>query len=363
MPSLEKGKISATQLLFLLLHNIVFPSIIFTTGTEAKQDVWITVLLGIAISLGFALLYLVLANRFPGKTLIEIDDIIWGPILGKAFSAVFILYYFYFTFLTVNITASFQKEFLLATPRLVITLASTGIAVLLATRGLEVLARCNQLIAIIGIAIWSFLFLMMLPEIKPSNFQPVLQTPWPFLLRTSLRVSALAFSTGFGFLMISPSTNDYRKLYVTTIKAFASSGMLLLMGAVSTTGILGPAAGYFVFSALTASRLINIGEVLTRMEVLMGIIFWLGGFFLTTIYIYNLFSATAELLKLKSYRTLGIPMWILLSLLGARSFANISDDIFHSMKVHIWLAVPFQYIIPSLTLMVAVIRQTMAGRK
>ena len=121
--------------------------------------------------------------------------------------------------------------------------------------------------------------------------------------------------------------------------------------------MLGPTAGYFTFPALAASRLINIGEVFTRMEVLMGIIFWLGGFIQNTIFIYNLISAMGELLKLKTIKTLAIPMWMLLSLLAVHSFANISDDIFHGMKVHIWLTFPFQYVIPFLTLMVAIIRK------
>jgi hypothetical protein len=74
-------------------------------------------------------------------------------------------------------------------------------------------------------------------------------------------------------------------------------------------------------------------------------------------YAYNLTTATGELLRLKSYRTLALPLWILLSLLSIHSFASNIDNVEFALRIYQWLIFPFQYIIPLVTLLAAVIRK------
>ncbi|HBF39455.1 MAG TPA: hypothetical protein DDW50_19315 [Firmicutes bacterium] len=204
MALLEKGKISSTQLIFLIITYNVGVSIIITVGAEAKQDAWLAVLLGTLISLGLALLYLALANRFPGKTFVAIHDIVWGPFWGKFYSAIFLIFFLHENLLLDGIFIYFQKEFLLNTPVLILALLGVGMAAFLASRGLEVLARCNQLIVMVVIIGWVILFLMIYPEIRLSNFQPVFQTSFSLLVRTTLRCTAFNFSTGYIFYWFFP---------------------------------------------------------------------------------------------------------------------------------------------------------------
>lgn len=357
MASPEKGRISSTQLIFLFIVYLVSTAFLFTAGVEAKQDAWLVALLGMAISLITVLIYLALACRFPGQTFITIHEQVWGTFLGKGFSALFLLFFFINTSTAINLAFSFQKELLLNTPPLVLALLSSGISLILVNCGLEVLARCNQLICTFNMIIWGFIFLLAIPEINLANFQPVFQSSIPVLIIAALRASAFSFATGFGFLLIFPRVRDSQKICISTIIAFGVSGLYLLSAVIFTIGILGPTIGYYTFPALNASRMINIGEIFTRMEVLTGVIFWLGMFFIQTIYIYNFTMTAAEFFQLKSSRTMSIPLWILLSLFSIQSFASSSDNVEYGLKVYAWLIIPFQYIIPLLTLMVAVIRK------
>lgn len=356
MAFLEKGKISSTQLIFLIISYNVGVSIIITVGAEAKQDAWLAVLLGPLISLGLGLLYLALANRFPGKTFIAIHDIVWGPFWGKLYSAIFLIFFLHENSLLDGAFIYFQKEFLLNTPVLILAFLGVGLAVLLASRGLEVLARCNQLIVIFCSINWIILFFMILPEIRLSNFQPVLQTPLSLLVRTTLRCVAFNFSTGYIFLMVFPYVSDNYKIFSAIIKGFAISAVLLLTGVLLTTGVLGPATGYFVYPALSATRLINIGEVFSRMEILTGAVFWIGCFALVSLQLYGLIMASSELLKLKSF-TLALPLGILVALLSIHNYLSISEQQVFAEKVYIWEAFPFQYIFPALLYLTAVIRK------
>lgn len=353
--SLEKGKISSTQFMFLVINQAVAYAIIVSTGIDMKQDAWLVILLGIAVIIGAALIYLALANRFPGKSYIAIHDIVWGPYLGKLYSALFLLFLFHATTIASGIFIDFQKEFLLTTPPLVIALFGIGVAALLASRGLEVLARCCHITMIFYIIIWGFLFVMMFPQIKPTNFQPVLQTPLPKLLIAALKNSAF-LGIGYTFLIIFPFVADSRNTIRALILGFTIAGALLLMGIIWTIGVLGPAAGYFVYPALHASRLINIAETFTRMEVFAGIIFWTGGLITTAAFLYNVGAATGELLGLKKISTLMVPFWILCSLISTHNFPNISENLFN-VKIFPWIYFPFQFILPLLTLLIAAIRK------
>lgn len=357
MPPLEQGKISTTQLIFLLLDYIISASLIFIVGVEARQDAWLAIPPGVAVSLGFTLLYLALGRRFQGQTLIGINQAVWGPYFGWSISALYFLFYLFQTCLGINLAVGFQKEFLLNTPPLVLAFLGTGLSLLLTVCGLEVLARCSQIIRIFTTVIWGILLLLIIPEIKTENFLPVFHTPVSLLLKAALRVSVFTFGAGFAYLMIFPMVRQQAKTTAATLKAFGIGTGYLMTGIFFTVSTLGPLAGFFSFPALAVSRLINIGEVFTRMELVTGILIWLGIFFLQSIYVYNLTMGVGELFRLRSAATLGLPFWILLPLLSAHIFTNSMEDVEFAQKFYPWLIIPFQYLIPLLTLLVAVIRR------
>jgi spore germination protein KB len=264
----NKGQISAAQLSCLLLNYLIPTSLVFAVGVEIGPDAWLAVVLGIGISLGFILIYLKLITRFPGRTLIGINKIVWGPRLGKICSAGFSLFYLYVTFIDINLTTMFQKEFLLNTPALVLSLMGTGISFIMVSCGLEVIARCSQfLITLFQIPFALFLTILLIPELQLPNLQPLFQTPFPLILRAALRVGAFSFGTGFAYLMIFPLTRDRCQIYPATVKAFAIGAGYLTNSILVMTLVLGPTAGYFTFPTLHTARLVNIGEVFSRMEV------------------------------------------------------------------------------------------------
>jgi spore germination protein KB len=356
----DKEQISADQLSYLLLNYLIPSSLVFAVGIEIGPDAWLAGLLGIGISFGMMLFYLKLSTRFPGRTLIAINDTVWGPWLGKTCSAGFFLLYLYVTFIHINLTTSFQKEFLLDTPSLVLSLVASGISFLMVSYGLEVIARCSQLVIILfQIPFTLILTVLLIPELQLSNLQPLLQTPFPLILRAALRVGAFSFGTGFAYLMIFPLTRgrEAGQIYPATVKAFAIGAGYHTLIITLITLALGPTAGYFTFPSLHTARLVNIGDVFSRMEVVAGIAIWLWNIFHQTMFAYNLATATGELLRLKSYRTLCLPLWILLSLLSVHSFASSIDDVEYASRVYQWLIFPFQYLLPLLTLLVAVIRK------
>ena len=86
---MEEGKISSFQLTRLVMSFMMATGLIFPPLRGVWQDSWLTLLFGLAGGIVFALIYTTLCLRFPGQTLIEIYETVFGPIIGKLFSVAF----------------------------------------------------------------------------------------------------------------------------------------------------------------------------------------------------------------------------------------------------------------------------------
>lgn len=92
---LEKGKISALQMEFIMVPTIIatgllsIPSI---AGKFARHDMWMTPIIGSVI--GFLTVYIAwkLHQLFPKLTPIQYSEKILGKLVGKLVSGIFVLF-------------------------------------------------------------------------------------------------------------------------------------------------------------------------------------------------------------------------------------------------------------------------------
>lgn len=344
--------------MFLIMGFVLGSSVLFPPGSGANQDAWLAILLGLAEGLLMAMIYITLANRFSGKTLIEINDIVWGNFFGKLISVAFLWYVFHLGSLVITNFMDFIKfEILPATPASVIVLFGVWVCAMAASAGIEVLARCTHILFIMTTALFLFIIVLLIPEFNLSNFKPVMEIPLIKLISAGHGAATFPFGETVVFLMVIPFLNRPDKSRTAVVGALVISGSLLLLGTIRIIGVLGATAKHYLYPSFSAAVLVNIGEVLTRIEILTGINFLISGFIKISILIYITILGSAQLLKLKSYRTLTIPVWILISLLGVGNFASVSENFEFARKVYPFYSLPFEVGIPLVTLMVALIRK------
>lgn len=358
MTVLEEGKISSLQIFFMVTGFTLGSSVLFPPGSGISHDNWLAAIWGLTEGILFALIYLALANRFPGKTLIEIADLVWGPYLGKLFSVIFLFYLFHLGSLVITNAMDFIKFTLLpVTPTSVFILFGILICTVAASAGVEVLARSITILVILAIAAFFLVDVMLIPQFKLVNLQPILETPLLKLLAAGHGAAMFPFGEAVAFLMIIPFLNAPRKCRSAVITGLIFAGLVLTVAIIRNTGVLGATANYHLYPSYSASSLISVGEVFTRVEILIGINFLNTVFIKITILIYAVMMGTAQLCKLKSYRTLTIPVWILISLLGIHNFTNVPENLEFANKIYPFYALPFQVGIPLFTWMVALIRK------
>jgi len=358
MTALEQGKISSAQIIFLVVGFGLGTSVILQPGGGAKQDAWLAIILGLAEGIGIAMIYLALANRFPGRTLIQINDLVWGPYLGKVFSAAFLLFVFHLGSLVITNAKDFiQFVALIYTPASVSVLFEVLICIIAAAAGLEVMGRSAVVLVIFVASTLFIMDLLLLPRFVMSNLKPVLETPLPQLILEGHAAATFPFGETVVFTMLIPFLKNTEKSRSSMIAGLVFAGLLLVTSSIRNIGVLGATAGYYIYPSYSVSHLINVGEVFTRLEALAGINFLITVFIKLSILLYVFMLGTAQLLRLKSYRTLAIPVWILISLAGTHNFSNVVVNLIAAKKLWPIYTLPFEVGIPLFTWLAALIRK------
>ena len=354
---LEKGKIPSSGLVFLMIGYIFGSSLILNPGRAAGRDAWIAILLGLVEGLLIALVFVTLSNRFPGKTLVEISDLVYGRYLGKLVSIAFLWYLFHLGSLVLsNFTPAFSSLFLRHTPEAVIALMLTLVCVMAVRHGIEVLTRCSEVLTPLIVVILLLDTVMIIGQFKLKNLQPVLETPLPTVLWAAQASAAFPFAETVSFLMILPFLNKREEALPSVVKSLLFAGAILALVSVRNVGVLGATERTFTYPSFLIVAYINIAD-LTRMEVLIVTTSIVTGFMKIAALLYGTALGAGQVLGLLLYQPLVLPLGILMIILSLYNFSNMPQNMDLIQKSYPIYALPFQVGIPLLTLALAAIRR------
>lgn len=357
---LEGGQISTSGLSFLLICYIFGSTIIIIPGREAEHNIWLAYIAGMTEGLVFAFIYTTLAQRFPQKTLIEINDLIYGPILGKLISLSYILYFLQLTALILRDFGDFFRGVLMPeTPLVVFILFSALLGASAVRNGIEVIARCSIIIGPLAIVTSILVTLMLLPQMKITNILPIGDIPLKDFIKASHSVASVPFGETIAFLMVfafmeKEKVKNIRKLTLLTI---ILGSIFLLINIFQTACTLGKTAQITLYPTFTAIRLINIGDVFTRLETLVIFAFLGLGFLKLTVSYYGATLGMAQILKLRSYLPLVLPLGVIIVVTSILHFENTIENIVWTSDIYPYYSIPFQIGIPLLSLLIAMVRK------
>lgn len=310
--SLEKDQISSNQLSVLGLlcvvgdMALVYPA---AMSTAAHQDAWIAGLISIPLGLGIIKLLLVLSKINEKQTIIEMSTQVLGKWIGGAVAVSYL-----FFFLICCSTYIREVEDFLATqiyegtPGEVIRLMTVILLVYGLRLGMGTLGRASQVFLPFFVFFLVCLFVLLLPEIKIGRVQPFLNTPPANFLSSLMFGVFYPFGEMCVFLMVLPfvkkekSTN--KKLFISLFIGSLGLNIILFLS-LTVLGV------YFseheFYAAYILAQTINIGNFLQRLEALMATAWIISTYFKTVLFFYAFILGSAQVLKLKTYRTLIFP--------------------------------------------------------
>ena len=356
---LENAKITPKQLILLIVISRLVITITFFPAVDSppgNQDVWISELLSIPIHLFLSVPIYLLWKRFPNQSFIEYSQLILGK-AGKFIGLLYVLYFLHglsvFLFQwSVFLTTAIMPE----TPVLFILIFLLPFCAYTVLKGIEVISRLAELIAplVFGGIILSFLLLSK--DMDLNVFTPFMEQSFSSILFGAF-VIATRTKAILLFAMLFPYLNSksVKSVLISTYSILAFFWIICSITVLATLGLDLPRI--LQFSYYAAIRLVNVGNFIERIESIHLAVWILSGFLRITMYYYVIVIGLSQVVSLKSYKPLVLPSLIIILPLSLALQSNIADlNQFLSYKIEPWFNLFFTLFIPSILLIIAVLR-------
>ncbi|KMM39256.1 GerAB/ArcD/ProY family transporter [Guptibacillus hwajinpoensis] len=324
----NKETISTWQMIVLFQAFITGSSIINIQGpfiSLAQNGAWISLLL--ANALGFIILAIVLwlNGKYPDLSYIQYTKRLLGKGGAYLFGIALVLLLFQ---ITANITHGmgqfFSTSMMKHTPLYVFHFLILFVAALTVKSGIEVMARMFHGLLYVILFIISFIILLNLTHFHPEYVLPVLPMGWKPILHGAYVGFGFPYMDVMYFAMILPYLQHNcdkpfkRWMYV----GLLINGFILATTIVACIMILGPMAMVEKFPIFQLARMIEIGEIIQRVESVFGMALVVASFMKLTMMLFIINEVVTQVFDVQDKRTMVFPNTLLVYLLSLTMYQN-----------------------------------------
>lgn len=352
---MNKEVISDNQGISMLSMFLLGSSLLVGTAKEAKQDVWIAIPLAVLISLPMLLIYSKLLTMFPGKSLYDIFQDVFGKFLGNIICLLFIWYTFHLGAMLIRVLGEFINVVTFPeTPQLII-IATFGLLFIWVVRaGIEVLGRLSMFFMPIIIMVVAIVYLFSVKNMELINIKPVMYNGMKPVLSGAFDTFSLPLTQIAVFTTVFHSLRNTNKILKVFLIGIFIGGGILLMSSIKNILVLGTETyGDLYFPSYTADRTIRIGDFLERIEITIAVTFVLCMFVKISVCLYSASIGIAKVLKIEDYKTIVAPIGLLMMNLASILYSNTMEMFYWLSNIYKYYAVLFQVILPIITLIAA----------
>ena len=359
---LEKVKISRSQFAVLVMFFTIGNSILILPAElakEAKQDAWISALLGIGVGIALVALYSALGNRYSSMTLAEYSEIILGKWLGKVVSILYFAYFFLLAAIVLRSMGDFLTTYELPHTPIVATHILLLLVVIMALRlGLETFSRTTEFFFPWVLILSLMIIFFIAPQIEFKNLQPMIEDGVKPIIRASIPFIGNPLLQLVVFLMIFPSINRTPGNKTGFLAGFLIGGILLFLFSLLTIFVLGvDLTARHLYPTYDLAKQINVGNFVQRVEAITSFLWFITIFIKLTICFYASALCLAQTLKLKDYRIVIFPLAMIMLVLSLLVFPNTAY--FLNIVSTTWPSVGLMYglFLPLLLLIISIFKK------
>ncbi|WP_273320750.1 GerAB/ArcD/ProY family transporter [Vallitalea guaymasensis] len=363
---MDKTVMSNKQGICLIILFMSSSSLVLSSASEARRDIWIAMLLGLAIAILIVAMYSRVLSRFPDKNLYEINISVFGRIIGSIINLIFTLYSFYLGALVLkNFSLFIGVVGLESTPLIVVSSAVIIIIIYGVKEGIEVLGRWSAFFAKIVFPIIIIVTLLMLNMVDVNNLKPILGDGIGPVLDGAFSIITFPYAELVIFVLIfnSKMFKGGNNIYKTFIYGLLLGGFLIsaiVIGAYLAIGPFAYESSYFpIYSAVSR---INIRDVLQRIEIIIAITFMIGGFIKISACLLACCNGIVNILKLKDYKFIVTPVSLLLLVISLSTYQSMLDMV-TELKNFRYVALIVQIILPLVIFIIIEIKSRLSKSK
>ena len=357
---MEKGRISALQMAFMMLPTITATAVLGVPGITAKyakNDLWLSPIL--ASLIGYVTVYLAykLHELHPKQTVIQFSEHIMGRFAGKMLGFLFLFFYIQVAGLTIREYGEFiVSSFLPNTPISVIMASMIFLCGFVVRGDLEVLGRAVELLLPVFLFPLLIFIIFLAPDFEFKNIFPILGDGIMPPIKGAI-VPGGWFTEFFLITFLLPFLADQKKGMKYGIMAVFAVMMMLVVVNLFVLFILGPTTSSNFYPAFTVARYISIGDFFEHVEAAIIAAWIIGAFAKISVFYYATVLGTAQWLNLSDYRPVVWPLGILILVFSFWSLPNIMGLERYLVGAFPFFGLLIQTIIPLFLLVIAVIRK------
>ncbi|HWI50498.1 MAG TPA: endospore germination permease [Rummeliibacillus sp.] len=350
-------KINSYQFLVLVILFTIGTSILTVPSalaTGAKQDAWIAAIIGTGMGFLIIWLFVTIALWFPHLTYVQILEKLFGKWIGKAFSIFFVLtslfyaselLYYFGLFLNIHMMPN--------TPMVALNILMAGIVVMGVRLGLETFARTAEILIVVFFVIFFILVVSISPDMKFENIQPIYEMGTKKIVQSSIFYVIVSSVDAVVLLMIFPSfVNKMKQGKKSFLIGNLIGGIVIIVITFLSITVLGTekTTGE-IYPSYELTKRINIGNFIQRIEGLMASLWVITLYFKSTLYFYASVLGLAQILNMKDYRPLTLPLGMIAVVLSLVIYPNVmyqkhfDDTTGNSLTLSIGLFLPLLLVV------------------
>lgn len=363
---LEKGKISHIQLMFSLV--IFIQGALFTirfSYAVMYRDIWFFAIVSLLISLIFVLLYVKIMSLFPGKTIITINDLVFGAVLGKVISILYLMFFIIVAISNIRIVSDYMVgTFMTRTPYMAFAVLFVLVCMWAVYCGIETIGRLSLIFFVIVSAALISILLMVSNNADFKNFLPILDVNLIDSVHVIHGFCTIFYGEVFIFMMIAPYVTDRTKIKKALVLGLVIGAVSLIFTALMITAVLDKFALISYNPIIETVRQIELKGIVPRIEIIAMGANLFSVFMRISILYYVIVLGIGQLLKLRSYKILVLPVGVLMIALTIPLYENAIEQGEVGSLYWPFLASIILFIFPILTLITTAIRgQTKNGEE
>lgn len=316
-----------------------------------RQDTWLAVITGFLLCAFFAWIILLVSKEFPGKTLFDINDIVFGKIAGRIITGAYLFYFFINTCLDIREVGNFITNYIMSmTPMIPIIFLFTASCAYAVHKGLPAILRNGFLFAslIIITIIIDSIFLM--PEMNFDRFTPLFTRPFGDYVQATLNTAVIPFDGLIALPVILPYFQKIKNHKKSVFWGIFIGAVAIMIVVIRDWAVLGNTSLYAAIPSFQAVRLVKLGKVFTRVEILIAAILVTIRFFRCSILYYCFAKGVEHLLGLQSYKPLSGVLAIIMVCASNCLYCSLAEGGYFGTYIGAYYIIFFVFILPVITL-------------
>lgn len=326
----------------------------------AGPDTWLSILFGTAIGFPFIWIYAKLGELNPNKTFVEIIRLYFGKWAGG-----FVAAFFIFSALvaadqvTWYIGDFIHSEFVSELPVLPLNTFFVAVLVFALWCGVETMYRTTELLFAFLFPFIIIAILLLIPNMKPENLLPVMEKGVIPVLKGSIPfLSNCVLPLVFLNMVYPVCFENVKEAKKALFKGYLLGALTNLSTVTTCVLVLGSnLIANIRFPMYVTNKEIDVFVIFSRIEAITFSI-WLGVSVIAAFsYAYAGIFGLAQLLKIKNYKNIILPIGLLLTLYSPFIYKNTAYEIKWDSTTWPQITFTLGFILPIILLILSVIKK------